>query len=110
MKIELRDPQTGRQVEMQMPEWNLLLGMVSAASEFRSLASVHVLAALLTSPNYNPARAEDGETTEQAYARRACDFADALLSELHRRQAQASGATHNPPAALSRDAATKQSL
>jgi hypothetical protein len=109
MKMQLRDPQTGRQVEMQMPEWNLLLGMVSAASEFRSLASVHVLAAMLANPQFEPTR-QDGEEASDAYARRACDYADALLSELHRRQAQASGATNNPPSALSRDAATKQSL
>ena len=63
---------------------------VFAANMFqncRGYVATQALCAMLSSPNYNPARAEDGETAEQAYARRACDFADALLAALQKGQA-----------------------
>lgn len=107
--------QTCEQMFKSMPDLVVTASLqIFAANMFhncRGYVATHALAALLNSPNYNPTRQEDGETSEQAYARRACDFADALLSELHRRQANAHGETHhNPLPALSRDAATKQSL
>lgn len=43
------------------------------------------LAAMLACPDFNPRR-EDGESYEEACARRACDFAEALIAELARRQ------------------------
>lgn len=41
--------------------------------------------ALLANPQYEPAR-QDGESAEQAYARRSFDYADALLAEHSRRE------------------------
>jgi hypothetical protein len=109
MKIELKDPTTGKQAVLEVPEWKMLLGMVAAASDFRSLASVHVLAAMLANPEYMPPK-ENGEETPAAYARRACDYADALLAELQRRTAKAAAETDKHPSAFSRAAATPQSV
>jgi len=86
MKLDLKDPQTGRQVEVTLPEWKLLMGMMEAAASFRSLASVHALAGMLANPEFEPLR-EDGEDTPQAYARRAVDYGEALEAELQRREA-----------------------
>jgi hypothetical protein len=48
------------------------------------------LSALLANPQYEPPRLE-GESAEQAYARRAVDYADALASELERRATAGKG-------------------
>lgn len=86
MKLEMKDPQSGRQVEIGIPDWQFLVGMMGAAASFRSLASVHILGAMLASPDFSPAR-DEGEDGPQAYARRAVDYAEALEAELHRREA-----------------------
>lgn len=44
------------------------------------------LAAMLACPNYNPPRRADGQSYAEACASRACDYAEALIAELARRQ------------------------
>jgi hypothetical protein len=88
MNLSMRDPQSGRQVEIGIPDHQILLGMIGAQSSFRGLASVHVLAAMIANPDFTPAR-DQGEDAPQAYARRAVDYAEALEAELHRRAAAA---------------------
>ena len=68
--------------------WRLFAGMAAFSISFHSQASTHALAALLANPQFIPAR-EPGEGPAQAYARCACDYADALQTELTRRQAAA---------------------
>jgi hypothetical protein len=89
MKLEMKDPQTGRQIEVGIPDWQLLVGMMGATTSFRSLASIHILGAMISNRDFEPAR-DEGEDGPQAYARRAVDYAEALETELHRRQAAAS--------------------
>lgn len=84
MKLELKDPQTGRQVELELPDWKLLTGMMGATASFRSLASLHALSAMIANPSYYP-NAQPGEDGAQAFARRAVDYAEALETELRRR-------------------------
>lgn len=88
MKLELKDPHTGRQVEIELPDWKILTGMMGATASFRSLASVHVLGAMVANPSYHP-QPQPGEDGAQACARRAVDYAEALEAELNHRQAAA---------------------
>lgn len=53
-------------------------------SRFQTVAA-QIFAGLVSSPNYNP-RSEDGESYGEACARRACDYAEALLTEVDRRE------------------------
>jgi hypothetical protein len=75
---------TGEQIKLDVPDDHAVLSVLRPRPTLRSLASVHVLAAMLAHPKFEPPR-QEGETTEQAYARRACDFVDALLAELQKR-------------------------
>jgi hypothetical protein len=61
----------------------------------RGRIATQTLAAMLANPQFEPAR-QDGEEAPDAYARRACDYADALLSEIQRRQVRAGAETTNP--------------
>lgn len=88
MKLEMKDPGTGKQVAIELPDWKILTGLMGATASFRSLASVHVLSAMLANPSYQPT-AENGEEGSHAYARRAVDYADALLTELQKREVAA---------------------
>lgn len=60
------------------------LGNVRVPSQLESIAAMN-LAAMLACPDFNPRR-EDGESYAEACARRACDFAEALLAEVARRE------------------------
>ena len=42
---------------------------------------------MLANPRYGVTR-ESGESYAEAYARQACDYAEALLAEVHRREAK----------------------
>jgi hypothetical protein len=86
-QIDIYQPDTGERAKLELPDSQIVCALFEPTRSFRSLASVHILAALLNSPGYNPVRQQDGEMEEQAYARRACDYADALLAELQSRQA-----------------------
>jgi hypothetical protein len=92
--IDIYDPITGERAALALPDWKMILAMLDPATNFRSPASIHVLSAMLAKPQFEPTR-QDGEETAEAYARRACDYADALLVELQRRTAKGSGETSN---------------
>ena len=94
MKVDIYDPVTSERAALNLPDWKMILAMLHPATNFRSLASIHALAAMLANPQFEPTR-QEGEEAPDAYARRACDFADALLAELHRRAAKPSGETSN---------------
>lgn len=94
MKLDLKDPQTGRQVEVNLPDWKILMGMMGATTSFRSLAAMHALAGMLANTDYHP-QPEPGEDAPQTYARRAADYGEALEAELQRRQAAAGEGKEN---------------
>ena len=76
MNLQMKDPQSGRLVEIEIPDWKLMTGMMGATASFRSLASLHVMAAMVANPDYHP-HPEQGEDAPQAYLCRAA-------TELHR--------------------------
>jgi len=57
---------------------------LTSSGPIRYYTATRMLAALLANPQYEPPK-QEGETMEQAYARRAVDYAVALASELERR-------------------------
>ena len=77
------DPRVRDVIEIN--EWKLLTALMGAAASFRYLTASHALSAMLANPAFDPLKRE-GEESPQAYARRAVDYADALLAELEKRE------------------------
>lgn len=57
----------------------------NSPAKARGVIASHCLAALLANPSFTPQR-DAGEELTEAYARRAVDCADALISELEHRK------------------------
>ena len=64
----------------------MLLAFSKTASPLLTVASAN-MASMLANPSYEPPT-ETGESRPEACARRACDYAEALLAEVHRRERQ----------------------
>jgi hypothetical protein len=85
MDAQFNNPVTQQREHLHIDTWKLFAGLAAFTISLRAQASTQILSALLANPEFSPTR-EPGEDETQAYARRACDFADALLTELNRRE------------------------
>ena len=77
-----------RHEAMEIPGWKFMATLLSVGVPLRSYVATHTLAAMLANPQFEPVK-KGGEDAAQAYARRAADYADALVNELERRSGAA---------------------
>jgi hypothetical protein len=80
-----RDAQQQESVKVFMNLLTTLFTAVGKSPSKLTTVAGECLTGLLANPDYSPTR-DNGETHAEACARRACDYAEALLAEVARRE------------------------